>query len=237
MLTSLGKEVLIKGITAECDSIPLYRVHLDCKYVIGPVAVGLVTTLPIDGVDLLLGNDIVGNKVYAVPIVLSKPETDHETEKLETLYPGIFPECAMTRSQTKAMNREASISPSTEESNISSVNDGNIALSNTFLVDLNSGGEEPTYPNEAEFKADKKTLILKQKEYCSLSKLYTRAFSEKLPICFYLHDGVLMRKWRPCDVPVSDHWQVSEQNVVPKEYRLDIMNLAHDIPLTGHLGV
>ncbi|CAI9733981.1 Hypothetical predicted protein [Octopus vulgaris] len=109
MLTSLGKEVLIKGVTTGYDSIPLYQIHFDCKYVVGPVTVGLGTTFLIDGVDLLLGNDIAGDKVYAVPIVQSKPETDQETAKLETLYPGIFPECAVTWSQTTDMNSEASV--------------------------------------------------------------------------------------------------------------------------------
>lgn len=53
MLTPLEKGVLIKGITARYDSIPLYQVHLDCKYVVDPVTVRLVSTLPIDNVDLL----------------------------------------------------------------------------------------------------------------------------------------------------------------------------------------
>ncbi|CAI9733980.1 DDE-type integrase/transposase/recombinase [Octopus vulgaris] len=42
-----------------------------------------------------------------------------------------------------------------------------------------------------------------------------------------------MRTWRPHDVSVSDHWQVREKIVVLKEYRLDIMNLVHNIPLAG----
>ncbi|CAI9725178.1 Hypothetical predicted protein [Octopus vulgaris] len=116
-----------------------------------------------------------------------------------------------------------------------------MVLSNIFLVDLNSDSEEPTYPSDAEVKADKKTLILKQKEDCRLSKIYTRASSEKeaekLRICSYFHEGVLMGKWRPHDVPASDHWQVKEKIVVRKEYRLDIVNQAYDIPLAGHLGV
>lgn len=39
----------------------LYRVHLDCKYIVGPLNVRLLAALPIDGVKHVLGNDIAGN--------------------------------------------------------------------------------------------------------------------------------------------------------------------------------
>jgi len=34
-------------------------------------------------------------------------------------------------------------------------------------------------------------------------------------IGFYVHGEVLMRKWRPVDVPASDHWEVRKQIVIP----------------------
>lgn len=91
MLTPLGKEELIKGVIAEYEAIPLYRVHLDWKYVVGPVTVGLVTTLTIYGIDMLLGNDIAGDKVYTLT------KSDQETGKLETVDPDVVPEHAATK--------------------------------------------------------------------------------------------------------------------------------------------
>ena len=46
-----------------------------------------------------------------------------------------------------------------------------------------------------------------------------------------------MRKWRPPEVPAGDEWSVNYQIVVPKPYRQEILNLAHETPLAGHLGI
>ncbi len=44
--------------------------------------------------------------------------------------------------------------------------------------------------------------------------------------------GVLCRVWTPRDSPGV----VYEQIVLPKQYRSEVIKLAHDIPLSGHLG-
>lgn len=44
-----------------------------------------------------------------------------------------------------------------------------------------------------------------------------------------------MRKWRPPDVP--SEWTVNHQIVVPKSYRHEILSLALEMPISGHLGV
>ena len=46
-----------------------------------------------------------------------------------------------------------------------------------------------------------------------------------------------MRKWRPPDVSAEDEWTVNHQNVIPRVYRPEILNLAHETPMSGHLGV
>jgi len=52
-----------------------------------------------------------------------------------------------------------------------------------------------------------------------------------------MKDGVLMRKWRPPAVPVVDDWKVVHHIVVPRPYQREVISLAHDTPVTGHLGV
>ena len=44
-----------------------------------------------------------------------------------------------------------------------------------------------------------------------------------------------MRKWRPFDVPADDEWAVYHQIVVPKSYRHEILSIAHESPMSGHL--
>ena len=58
-----------------------------------------------------------------------------------------------------------------------------------------------------------------QKELEILS-LFQKAVSEvdlaQDPICFYIKNGILMRKWRSPEVPADDEWAVNHQIVVPK---------------------
>ena len=46
-----------------------------------------------------------------------------------------------------------------------------------------------------------------------------------------------MRKWRPPDFSAEDEWTVNHQIVVPRIYRPEILNLAHETPMPGHYGV
>ena len=61
--------------------------------------------------------------------------------------------------------------------------------------------------------------------------------AEKVPVCFYKENGILMRKWRPIDVSAEDDWRVVHQIVVPKVYHTEVISLAHDHPMAGHLGI
>ena len=46
-----------------------------------------------------------------------------------------------------------------------------------------------------------------------------------------------MRKRRSPEVSADDEWAVNHQIVVPKIYRSEILSLAHETPMSGHLGV
>ena len=46
-----------------------------------------------------------------------------------------------------------------------------------------------------------------------------------------------MRKWRSPEVSADDELAVNHQIVVPKIYRSEILSLAHETPMSGHLGV
>ncbi len=53
---------------------------------------------------------------------------------------------------------------------------------------------------------------------------------------YFIDNGMLLRKW--CASPKQDSdWDVSYQIVVPVLYRPHVLCLAHDHPLSGHLGV
>ena len=46
-----------------------------------------------------------------------------------------------------------------------------------------------------------------------------------------------MRKWRPRDVPATDTWRTVYQIVVPQSKRQDVLSMAHETALAGHLGI
>ena len=52
-----------------------------------------------------------------------------------------------------------------------------------------------------------------------------------------MKNDILMRKWPPPDVSADDEWTVNHQIVVPRAYRSEILNLAHETPMSGHLDV
>ena len=71
--TSAGVNVLIQGLEVKPISVPLHRVKLQSNLVSGVVTVGIRPSLPVKGVDLILGNDLAGGKVFADPCVTSFP--------------------------------------------------------------------------------------------------------------------------------------------------------------------
>ena len=87
----------------------------------------------------------------------------------------------------------------------------------------------------------KSQLIQEQQTDPEISELIFRALPEdeisQVPMCYYIKNGILMRKWRrPFDVPADDEWAVYHQIVVPKSYRHEILSIAHESPMSGHLG-
>ena len=87
----------------------------------------------------------------------------------------------------------------------------------------------------------KSQLIQEQQTDPEIPKLIFRALPEneisQVPMCYYIKNGILMRKWRPYDVPADDEWAVYHQIVVPKSYRHEILSIAHESPMSGHLGI
>ena len=60
---------------------------------------------------------------------------------------------------------------------------------------------------------------------------------DKVPVGYCVRNGVLMRKWRPPNIPASKEWSVVHQIVVPKVYQNDILKLAHESSMGGHFGI
>ncbi|XP_070398848.1 uncharacterized protein [Nothobranchius furzeri] len=97
--SATGVSVLLNGINGEPISRPLHRVFLSCELARGYFDVAVCPSLPIAGVNLLLGNDVAGGNVVPPFQVLNDPCS--ETSSCVKEQPGNYPACVITRAQAR----------------------------------------------------------------------------------------------------------------------------------------
>ena len=200
----------------------------------------------------MLGNDLAGDKVVVDPLLTSTPCVDQPPDPIEQEIPDLYPSFAVTRAMAKkakqnngmqdisladtligqSFNDEISNSLSPSQSDIQT--DFEIPRSNTDL--------SPSVSNDqGHDQLSRSQLWKEQHSDPEISPLFERVLDEnemsQVPVCYYVKNDILMRKWRPPDVSADDEWTVNHQNVVPRAYRPEILNLAHETPMSGHLGV
>ena len=201
-----GERVLLKDLSGY-PSLPLARISLESNLVSGPVSVGIVDgVLPVKDVHLLLGNDLAGTLVVPNPIVVDSPLPD-VTLNSEISIPDTLPTCAVTRSQSKQISKE-------QQSHALPSDFKLLPLSKENLT--KSQRSDPTLESLSKMAVEKQDLVSNPG--------------------YYFEDEVLMRRYRPLNSPLSDDWSEIHQIVVPKEFRKDIISLAHD-GTQGHLGI
>ena len=87
----------------------------------------------------------------------------------------------------------------------------------------------------------RENLIAQQKKHPEIYSLFDKTLSQDeiftVPVGHYFRNGVFMRKWRPADVPADADWSVKHQIVLPKNFRTEVLSLAHENPLSRHFGV
>lgn len=94
--SSLGKSVLVQGIALAGISVPLHKVVLKSEWVKGEVIMGVCPSLPVKGVDVILGNNLAGECVWPdvspLPIVASLP-IDNLCDVAAEEFPTVFVMC------------------------------------------------------------------------------------------------------------------------------------------------
>ncbi|KAL0148642.1 hypothetical protein M9458_056082, partial [Cirrhinus mrigala] len=83
--------VIVQGIEMGCVKVPLHRVHLRSELCTGFVRVAVCPSLPVKGVDFILGNDLAGGKIMPVLEVVDKPDVFCQSEDFSDSYPDVFP--------------------------------------------------------------------------------------------------------------------------------------------------
>ena len=250
--TSSGTSVLIQGVECGFVNVPLHNIYLSSDLVTGLVAVGIRPSLPFKGVHLLLDNDLAGDKVVVNALLTTIPCLDQPPDPIEQEIPDLYPSCAITRAMAKKAKQNDgdidltdtffgqsfkheitnSLSPSLSDKQ-TDLSD-NKSESSHYSSILNDQGQGHDLVSRSQ-------LCKEQHNDPEILPLLERAFDEKeidqVPVCFYVKNGILMRKWHPPDVAAEDEWTVNHQIVVPRVYRPEILNLAHETPMSGHLGI
>ena len=205
-----GANVLISGVEMGVLEVPLHEVNIKSSLINGNIVIGMRPSLPVEGISLILGNDLAGDRVIVDPRVVEKPRDNEKTERLAEKFPGIFPASVVTRSM-KA-KKEAIKEQGKEE----------IGLSGTFLENIDVKFEERNKEKadkalmrnksrnvkenipekqESESKSviSRQNLIVEQskdKELLDLFKIaLTPVEAEKVSVGYLIKDNILMRKW------------------------------------------
>ena len=211
--------VLIQGVECGFVNVPLHNIYLSSDLVTGLLAVGIRPSLPFKGVYLLLGNDLAGDKVVVDPLMTSTPCVDQSPGPIEQEIPDLYPSCAVTREMAKkaklyhgmqdidltdtligqSFNDEISNSLSPSQSDIQT--DFDTSRSNTDLT--------PSISNDqGHDQVSRSQLCKEQHSDPEISPLFENASDEKevsqVPVCYYVKNGILMRKWCPPDVSAED---------------------------------
>ena len=234
--TATGTSVLLEGVGGFMN-VPLHRIQLKSDFVSGSVVVGVKSTLPVEGISLLLGNDLAGGKVTADPCMSEHPSMQEDMVMLEEEFPVLFPVCVTTRAMKHKVSREIW---DADEYDLESsfLGNGEIGLLGKPPMDQ---ADKTIMKDCVKPALGREQLISEQGKDPELSLLSETAMSEDeaddVAVCYFKKNGVLMRKWRPIDVPMDQEWSCVYQVVIPPIYRQDILSLAHEGPMAGHLGV
>ena len=247
-----GANVLISGVEMGVLEVPLHEVNIKSSLINGNIVIGMRPSLPVEGISLILGNDLAGERVMVDPRVVETPRDDEKTERLAEKFPGIFPASVVTRSM-KA-KKEAIKEQGKEEIGLSGTflenNDGKFEERNKEKADKalmrnESRNVKENIPEKQESESksviSRQNLIVEQskdKELLDLFKIaLTPVEAEKVSVGYLIKDNILMRKWSPTECENSEKGETVYQIVVPTVHRREVLELAHDLPMSGHLGV
>lgn len=207
--SAVGSDVPILGFNVKGIGVPLHKVYVESD--------GEVTVL-------------AGGKVLVTPEVTPVP-VRHSPDYLAVKFPKVFAACAVTPSCSKKgedLNDSFICYPPVDsQGRPETVEKGNV--------------DEGLSLKAQRLSLSRDQLIIEQKNDATLSRLFKAVVAgdevDSLSTCYFMKDGLLMRKWTQLTSSLSDYWSVVTQAVIPVPYCATILNVAHDNPFSGHLGI
>ena len=217
-----GREsVLLGGFPDSVVACPLVTVRLDSSLIKGPVKVVVVKTLPVKGIDFLLGNYLAQNKLSINPIIVYKPEE----EKVNCNFlEEIFPVSAVTRSKSKIVCEEE-----------------DLGIEDLFVNSGKVSGKEEEECIKLELKETERTreaFLKEQKKDAAVANLLNLVGRRnKEGDKYVMESDILCRKFMPSVSSKDETWKAVNQIVVPMKYQEGILRKDHEDLFAGHLGI
>ena len=179
--TDTGDCILMQGMGLTVLPVPVHKLALDCDLVRREVAMGVRPALPIPGVDIILGNDLCGSRVWAScppsPVATSSPVTTESDESAQC-FPDVFTACAVTRARC-----HEKAEPEVEQSMTEGTGTCSVSMPDSLL------------------SVSHTVLATEQRADPSLSKLFDKVLSDadmkSAAIGYLCQDQLLVRKWVP----------------------------------------
>lgn len=167
-----GSDLLVWGIGLSVLRVPVHSVKLSCPLVTGRVRIGVRDQLPVTGVDIILGNDLAGQKVFpTVPEVTEVPFADVCVFSPPDS-PPVFPACVVTRARARKLGEATDLSDSflcaPDNSGSPGSESKNVSVSVIVPDD-----------DDLSLSVTREQLIEAQKSDCSLTKCMSAAQNDK----------------------------------------------------------
>ena len=222
-----AKVLCVHGDTV---SYPSAMVNIEKDGVVTPMKVTLAPELP-SGLDVLIGRDLL---------------LQTEVEKSEETCLPVVTRAQARKQEEEEYKKQKTIVSDAESKQSIKHDTGEIDIKER-VGDDNQKVESPK-PGPQESTLDPccvgpETVVKWQQEDPTLEKARELASRDSPAkdengerVFFYYKDGMLYRSWSPKGDNAGDLRQCT-QLVLPQQARTTVLNLAHDVPTAGHLGI
>ena len=195
-----GANVLISGVEMGVLEVPLHEVNIKSSLINGNIVIGMRPSLPVEGISLILGNDLAGERVMVDPRVVENEKTERLAEK----FPGIFPASVAKKEAIKEQGKEEIGLSGTFLENIDGkFEERNKEKADKALMKNESRNVKENIPGKQESESklviSRETLIEEQSNDKVLLDLFKTALTpveaDKVSVGYLIKDKILMRKW------------------------------------------
>lgn len=193
--------------------MPLHKIQLFSGFVTGEVNIAVRPSLPIEGIDLIVGNNFAHDRVFPdqvspPPVVNTRVSFLNEADSCQKDFPDVFTACAVTR----AMAHKQDVN----------------------LSDVSQHTSAQLFIPQLPVPLSRVDIAEAQKSDLSLQKYFEWARDDCLDRGYFVKDGMLLRRWSPS--VGNDVRDQILQVVMPEKFRDVALKTAHG-ETAGHFGV